>query len=314
MDSDKAGVDHRTPFGNMQMDMSGNLDGLVGVAKGDPSRFGSDKQSFVYPVNIDIIITPCENNIEAEYEQAELMTKLCGTQRKKARSRRMKRTVNWLCSYVDERRLRSAATNKDSIEARRLLNKNADIDINAGDERQRTALHISAANGAEDVVRLLLENDASPNVKDVNGNTPLHLAACSGMIPIVTLLLHYGGDISATDSNGKTPLHLVLARQKLFQKSPKKDSTSRYDYQKRRAHLKDVVDLLKECLLKQGSIKEKEDILMLSGKISNLASDKEVYLNPSMYSMTAAPAEIAFCCMIMKMLTYVMRISIISFL
>lgn len=264
----------------MQMDGQGVVDERTSFSR----PVENIKHLLFRPVNIDIIITPCESTIEGEYEQGDLVKKLTGGRRRIATSHRKKKTNSWLNSYVDERRLRSAASNKDIDEAIRVLNKNADIDLNAGDDKQRTALHISAANDAEDVVRLLLENGASPHVKDVNGNTPLHLAACSGMIPIVTLLLHYGGDISATDSNGKTPLHLILARQKLFQKPSAKESIKRYDYMKSKAHLQEIADLLKEYLTKEGSYEERDGISMLSEKIPNLSSDAEVSLIPHINS------------------------------
>ena len=227
---------------------------------------------FLHPVNIDIVITPCDGTLESPYEQTALMTKMVKSHKRMVRNHHRK--LNWLCSFVNERRLRNAATNKDITEVKTLIEKDSEIDLNSCDDKKRTALHISAANGTDDILRTLLENGANPNVKDVKGNTPLHLAACAGKVPIVTLLLHHGADISATDFNGKTPLHLALARLQVFQKS--QISKSRYDYLKRRAQIKDIADLLKEYLHRTGSEKEKSDIMMLSSKLSDVSTEQEV--------------------------------------
>lgn len=40
-----------------------------------------------------------------------------------------------------------------------------------------------------EIVKLLLQHDASTNIIDVKGSSPLHLAAWSGNIEIVRLLL-----------------------------------------------------------------------------------------------------------------------------
>ena len=260
--------------GKIQVDLARNIDGLFDKPRRyaiRPNATGTDN-SFFRPANIDIVITPCENSIKTDYEQGVLKKKIVRKRRKGYKS------ISWLCSCVNERRLRNAASGKNITEARKLINNGSDMDLNAVDDRKRTALHISAANGADEFVRLLLENGASPNVKDVNGNTPLHLAACSGFIPIVTLLLHYGGDISATDTNGRTPLHLVLSRQKMFQKSTGHFKHSSDDYLKRIAHLKDIADLLRECLKNEGSEKDRGEIAVLRERIPMLASDDEVGL------------------------------------
>ena len=233
---------------------------------------------FFRHANVNIIITPCDNSISTEYQQAELRRKMIRRHRKISKLFRKKKTKRWLNSYINERRLRSAASSKDKLEIERLITTDADMDLNACDDKKRTALHIGSAIGADDIVRLLLENGASPNVKDTNANTPLHLAACSGHIRTVTLLLHYGGDIYATDANGKTPLHLVLARQKLFQKSGGTETSRSYSHMKRRAQLKDIAELLRECLMKKGAEKDKEEIAMLTERIPVLSSDEEVYL------------------------------------
>ena len=148
------------------------------------------------------------------------------------------------------------------------------MNLDAPDEKRRTALHICAANGADDMVQLLLQNGANPNVRDIKGNTPLHLAACSAKVPIITLLLSHGADICALDFNGQTPLHLALSRLKIL----KTDSGHRTSYSalKIKADVKDIADLLKEYLDREGTLVQKSEIGSLRNKLQHLTTEEEV--------------------------------------
>ncbi|MBN2446205.1 MAG: ankyrin repeat domain-containing protein, partial [Phycisphaerae bacterium] len=115
-----------------------------------------------------------------------------------------------------------------------LLEKGADID--ALDEKGRTALQAAAAAGQDEVVRLLLAKGATVDIfaasllgmaervgellkenpdlvaaARLDGRTPLHVAAASGREKIVELLLVNGADVNAIDAEGKTPLHLAAS-------------------------------------------------------------------------------------------------------
>ncbi|KAL6071519.1 Serine/threonine-protein phosphatase 6 regulatory ankyrin repeat subunit C-like [Balamuthia mandrillaris] len=71
-----------------------------------------------------------------------------------------------------------------------------------------TLVHIAAANGSEEVLRLLLSKGASPNATDENGNTPLHSASGEGHSGCCQLLVDAGAEVNAVDhSRGNTPLH-----------------------------------------------------------------------------------------------------------
>ena len=50
------------------------------------------------------------------------------------------------------------------------------VDIN-GVGLEETALHGACCKGHEDIVRFLLENKASVNIRDINGSLPLHYAS-----------------------------------------------------------------------------------------------------------------------------------------
>ncbi|KAI0403886.1 hypothetical protein F4802DRAFT_274543 [Xylaria palmicola] len=102
-----------------------------------------------------------------------------------------------------------AATNCNIELAKFLLENGANVA--AANNRGRTALHLSAESNDEahrdDMVRLLLSHNASPEATSDGGWTPLHNAAQSGHISVVALLLGTKAKVNAELSNGMTPLH-----------------------------------------------------------------------------------------------------------
>ncbi|CAG0895818.1 unnamed protein product [Cyprideis torosa] len=66
---------------------------------------------------------------------------------------------------------------------------------NTQDSSGYTVLHHAALNGHQEVVKLLLEHDASTNMVDHKGSSPLHLAAWTGNEEMVHLLLSHGPSI-----------------------------------------------------------------------------------------------------------------------
>ncbi|XP_063913251.1 ankyrin repeat and SAM domain-containing protein 1A isoform X2 [Zophobas morio] len=80
---------------------------------------------------------------------------------------------------------------------------------NVQDSSGYSALHHAALNGHREIVRLLLEHDASANIVDVKGSSPLHLAAWSGNVDIVRLLLSGPSicNVNLTTKDDETALH-----------------------------------------------------------------------------------------------------------
>ena len=70
-------------------------------------------------------------------------------------------------------------------------------------------LQLAAEVGNADIVRLLLERDATVNFADKHGWTPLHSAAYSGNLEFVLLILQKGGKKDALDAQGWTALDLA---------------------------------------------------------------------------------------------------------
>ncbi|XP_006873741.1 PREDICTED: ankyrin repeat and SOCS box protein 10 [Chrysochloris asiatica] len=74
-------------------------------------------------------------------------------------------------------------------------------------EELTTPLHVAAARGHVDVLRLLLRRRARPDSAP-GGRTALHEACSAGHAPCVHLLLVAGADPDLPDQDGKRPLHL----------------------------------------------------------------------------------------------------------
>lgn len=85
------------------------------------------------------------------------------------------------------------------------------------DERERTPLHLAAANGQLAVLQALLARGCDPNTRDNSGRTPLFAALEHGAnaLPLVRALAAHGADAEAMDANGETPLGLALEHPEL---------------------------------------------------------------------------------------------------
>jgi ankyrin repeat protein len=70
-------------------------------------------------------------------------------------------------------------------------------------------LHSAVAANCGDIVRMLLENGASPNVRQQKDITPLHSAAHNANVAIARLLISHGADTQVVTSDGKTVLDMA---------------------------------------------------------------------------------------------------------
>lgn len=110
--------------------------------------------------------------------------------------------------------LHSAAKRGHTTTVKALLNAGYFRKVDtANKEHQRTALHHSAARGSAEVVRLLFENKANPNVQDKLKLTPLHLAARGRLVgpdidyrAVIEVLVEYGADVWAKDIDEATAI------------------------------------------------------------------------------------------------------------
>jgi hypothetical protein len=72
-----------------------------------------------------------------------------------------------------------------------------------------TGLSIAVERCYVEVVHLLLELGADPNVRDHHGDYPIHVAAQKGHGRILSMLLEFGADASAADRSARRPLHFA---------------------------------------------------------------------------------------------------------
>jgi ankyrin repeat protein len=86
------------------------------------------------------------------------------------------------------------------------------VPVDSADDYGRTAMHMAAANGHEEVIARLLAAGASVVLKNSEGNTPLHWACLNGHKAVVKILLDKGAVAAVVNNSGKTPVDDALSR------------------------------------------------------------------------------------------------------
>ena len=84
------------------------------------------------------------------------------------------------------------------------------VDVNATNKNNRTALMIACKKGKIDVINVLLNAGANPRIADKNGNTCLHDAVdgdCSK--EVFEAIINHNANINATDKNNVTALMIA---------------------------------------------------------------------------------------------------------
>jgi len=95
---------------------------------------------------------------------------------------------------------------------RRLLDHGVDVEPVADNPSKVRPLHSAVAGRSPEVVDLLLQGGADPNVRQEGGFTPLMGAAAAGCEEMVRRLLEAGAEKGARTDDGKTALDLALER------------------------------------------------------------------------------------------------------
>ncbi|CAH2901795.1 ankyrin repeat domain-containing protein [Paraburkholderia caledonica] len=100
-----------------------------------------------------------------------------------------------------ENAMMMAALNGDIDFVKQLIAKDAEVN-----KKGWAPLHYAAANGHDDIVKLLLDHSAYVDAGSPNGTTPLMMAARGGHVSTVKLLLDNGADLTVKNQIGLTAL------------------------------------------------------------------------------------------------------------
>lgn len=85
-----------------------------------------------------------------------------------------------------------------------LVERGAEADAFGRGWMTGTPMHSAVSRLQSDIVRVLLQAGANPNVRQSAGWTPLHAAAMNGDLASVELLLAAGADPTATNEEGRS--------------------------------------------------------------------------------------------------------------
>jgi cytohesin len=99
--------------------------------------------------------------------------------------------------------LATICSRRDLVEL--LLQRGADPNVRLRDSF--AALHLAES---ADIATLLIAHGASTTARGYEDRTPLHQAAMQGRLDVATVLLAHGSDIESKDEQGRTPLHLAV--------------------------------------------------------------------------------------------------------
>jgi ankyrin repeat protein len=99
------------------------------------------------------------------------------------------------------------AISAGSLDIVRHLVEFEQVNINAFNRREQTALCLAVAYGHSEIVKYLLKMRADVNVGlGTTGIKPIHIAASNGFAPIVGILRDSGADLNARDQCGMSPM------------------------------------------------------------------------------------------------------------
>ncbi|XP_012283848.1 tyrosine-protein kinase shark [Orussus abietinus] len=85
--------------------------------------------------------------------------------------------------------------------------------LEAKNQLGQTAVHLAAKDGADEILKKLIQNKASVNCRDSAGYTPLHYACQSNLPSTVRILISGGANVQARHTEtGMVPLHEAATR------------------------------------------------------------------------------------------------------
>jgi ankyrin repeat protein len=93
-------------------------------------------------------------------------------------------------------------------------------DLAARDLNGDTPLHMAAANGSSEMVKLLLDHSARPTAPNKDGETALHMCAryALGNMDVARSLVASGADLNIVDARNQTLLHHLVVNRRFGNK------------------------------------------------------------------------------------------------
>lgn len=110
-------------------------------------------------------------------------------------------------------KLHRACLLNDEAQVRKHIQK---VDNNSADSSKRYPIHLATVNGNYAIVKLLIENNANPDVQDSEDNTPLIKAIQCGHEHLVKYLLDNGADPNKGDQDKNTALHWAISTESII--------------------------------------------------------------------------------------------------
>lgn len=110
-------------------------------------------------------------------------------------------------------KLHRACLLNDDLQVKKHLHK---VDNNSHDSSKRFPIHLATVNGNSAIVKLLIENNANPNVQDNEENTPLIKSIECGHEHLVKYLLNNGADPNISDLDNNTALHWAVMTESII--------------------------------------------------------------------------------------------------
>lgn len=110
-------------------------------------------------------------------------------------------------------KLHRACLLNDDIQVKKHIYK---VDNNSHDSSNRYPIHLATVNGNFAIIKLLIENQANPNVQDNEGNTPLIKSIECGHEHLVKYLLNNGANPNIPDLDNNTALHWAIMTESII--------------------------------------------------------------------------------------------------